>query len=273
MKAIKILLMVFALLLPTSALADFYVSDTQLRDGDIPLVRFTTVYTDTIEATSMTVTTSEFDTVEFGSSRTFQVILDSNTAATQDTTYTFPTDDGVVNEYLMTDGDGGLEWTMIDISNSTNLAGTTNQVILTGDTLSLPQDLDTAADLVLGSLDVDSTIVADTVEVGGDRTYGVLLDSSTSATEEYTLTLPVDNGDAGEVLITDGSGVMSFTDQPTACYVRASTWAASGRTFTVNGQFCFFSDSDDDKAYLIARENGITMAEELTLSAGAGTVP
>src|SRR3990167_4364413 len=41
-------------------------------------------------------------------------------------------------------------------------------------------------------------------------TYNVKFDVSSSATQDYTLTWPVDNGAADEIMVTDGSGVLDF---------------------------------------------------------------
>lgn len=139
------------------------------------------------------------DTLKFGTDRTYTVTFDSSTSATESYTATWPVDNGAANEFLKTDGAGTLDFAMIDISDSTNLLGTANQVILTGDELSTPQNLDTGADFQ-----------TDTILFGTDKTFDVTFDSSTSATESYALTWPVDKGAANEILVVDGSGILDF---------------------------------------------------------------
>lgn len=51
-----------------------------------------------------------FDRVTVGNGRTYDVTLDSNPAATANTSYILPQDDGDSGEVLQTDGSGGLTW-------------------------------------------------------------------------------------------------------------------------------------------------------------------
>lgn len=51
-------------------------------------------------------------------------------------------------------------------------------------------------------------------------TYGVTLTTSASQTADYTLTLPVDDGSPGEVLSTDGAGILSWVSAAST----ASSW-------------------------------------------------
>lgn len=73
----------------------------------------------------------------------------------------------------------------IDIGDDTNLAGTANQVILTGDTLSTPQDIATTSDvtfhdLLLSGSGPDLTLA----QTGGD-TYGLHTEGTGSGSQLY----------------------------------------------------------------------------------------
>ena len=54
-----------------------------------------------------------------------------------------------------------------------------------------------------------TTFLYDDGNVANTRTVNVAASSSTTA--NYSLTLPVDDGDSGQVLTTDGSGILSWS--------------------------------------------------------------
>lgn len=98
-------------------------------------------------------------------------------------TLTLPVDDGTANQVLATDGSGVLSWT--------------NRVINTGDTMT-------------GNLVMDNQVAVKFRELTVNGTDDVTVQAPATLAAPYTLTLPVDDGTAGQYLQTDGSGVLSW---------------------------------------------------------------
>ena len=68
----------------------------------------------------------------------------------------------------------------------------------------------------------------DVIVSNNSTTYDVTVTTSGSQTGDYTLTLPVDTGSTGQVLATDGSGVLSWVSAADT----SSNWKVE--TTTVN---------------------------------------
>jgi len=79
---------------------------------------------------------------------------------------------------------------------------------LTGDTWSLGDITAGGGDVIAGSTTQDGTLVIHDDDVGGDATVTIQAVDATGTS--YTLTLPPDDGDAGEQLQTNGSGVLTW---------------------------------------------------------------
>ena len=89
-------------------------------------------------------------------------------------------------------------------------------------------DVRNAADSAYGTVNVAETLLH-------GSTYNVGLLPSGSATATYNLTLPVNAGSAGQVLITDGTGVLSWANSVSgATDVTLSTPLAFGSSGTVS---------------------------------------
>ncbi len=174
------------------------------------------------------------------SGKTFQVTLQGNGAGAA-TTYTMPINDGDSNNVLHSNGSGTLSWAMIDISAETNLAGTSGQITLTGDVLSLPNDV------TVGAAGTDGTLTLYSEQGGTD--YSVKFQPAAAMTMAVTYTLPVDDGTTGQFLITDGSGVLAWSGDYPVCYCAGSTWAGCSITLATNGMRCLFHDTDDGQDY------------------------
>lgn len=140
-------------------------------------------------------------------------------------TLTLPIDDGAAGEVLSTDGSGILSW----VAN----AGATDHGALTG----LTDDDHTQYALLAGRAGGQTFIGGTgsseilTLESTSDASKGAILfkdpvrfedpdagtnyvqvQAPTTLTADYTLTLPIDNGMANQVLSTDGSGVLSWVN-------------------------------------------------------------
>src|SRR3989344_8143394 len=89
-----------------------------------------------------------------------------------------------------------------------SIAGTANQVIASGAvgavTLTLPQDIDVAADVEFDSLELTTGLL-----LNGSTSGTVTLAGGTAITD-YTLTLPTDDGTDNYVLTTNGAGVTAW---------------------------------------------------------------
>src|SRR3989344_5312744 len=98
----------------------------------------------------------------------------------------------------------------VTITNAgvTSIAGTSNQVIASGSvgavTLTLPQDIDVAADVEFDSLELTTGLLLN------GATSGTLTLNTATATTSYTMTLPGDDGTDNYVLTTNGSGVTAW---------------------------------------------------------------
>ena len=68
----------------------------------------------------------------------------------------------------------------------------------------------------------------DVIVSNNSTTYDVTLTTSGSQTADYTLTLPVDDGSPGQVLATDGSGVLSWVSAAST----DAAWKADSTSFT-----------------------------------------
>jgi hypothetical protein len=103
-------------------------------------------------------------------------------------------------------------------SDTLNLAGTADQLTITGDsgtktlTFALPQDIAVTSAVAFGSIDVSGLVSAQSYELDNDAgTFQVTLQAPALLAADYTLTFPVDDGGAGEILTTNGAGVLSWT--------------------------------------------------------------
>jgi hypothetical protein len=134
--------------------------------------------------------------------------------------FTLPSDGGSVGQVLRTDGNGNTSWVnQTGGGGSTTPGGSTRQVQFNDGGA-----FGGSAGLVYTSN--QGLAVGTSGSFGGDLTlYGhsslILYDDSTSTIEivapssvtSYTLTLPQNDGSAGQVLRTDGNGVTSWVNQ------------------------------------------------------------
>lgn len=156
--------------------------------------------------------------------------IQPHSAATQDVTLVLPADDGAVNQVLQTDGDGNLSWVdqttpadnlgdhtatqtlvvdgqEIDGTNF-NLSGATGNLTLNG-TLSVGGGATVEGTLQSGQDGVDGLLVIYSEQ--GATDYSYTIQPHDAATQDVTLTLPLDDGLPNQVLKTDGNGVLSWT--------------------------------------------------------------
>jgi len=140
---------------------------------------------------------------------------------------TFPTDDGAASQMLTTDGMGNLSWSsasgggdVFGPASSTNNAITvfdqtsgkmlrnSGVIVDSNDNVLVPNTITVSGVTSSGSIRSNTSII---MEDPGAGLNTVTLQSPTLATGSYSLTLPVDDGTASQVLTTDGSGILSWT--------------------------------------------------------------
>jgi len=170
-------------------------------------------------------------------------------------TLTLPTADGTVGQVLKTDGAGQLAW--VDAASTDNLA--TSDLVQTGGARSY--DIDNGV-LIFGNnggttplFSLNST-AENAISISNQATLRFELSvlnglyagikAPTSLASSYTLTLPENDGNANEVLQTDGSGVLSWVSQNDSTNLGTSDLVQTGTdrsyTMTSNSQsLSFFS--------------------------------
>ena len=170
-------------------------------------------------------------------------------------TLTLPTADGTVGQVLKTDGAGQLAW--VNPASTDNLA--TSDLVQTGGARSY--DIDNGV-LIFGNnggttplFSLNST-AENAISISNQATLRFELSvlnglyagikAPTSLASSYTLTLPENDGNANEVLQTDGSGVLSWVSQNDSTNLGTSDLVQTGTdrsyTMTSNSQsLSFFS--------------------------------
>ncbi len=139
-----------------------------------------------------------------------------------DYTLTLPADDGDASQVLTTDGSGALSWTTAAAPNWAN-PGTIGSgsassgaftTLTASSTLGVTGNatvggtLTTTGTLTSGTDGTDGSLAIYSEQGGTDYTYTI--QPNVTATQDVTLTLPADDGDASQVLTTDGSGALSW---------------------------------------------------------------
>ena len=131
---------------------------------------------------------------------------------TGDYTLTFPTSVGTSGQFLSTDGSGVLSWSTPSGSGDVNgpASSTNTAIALFGDTsgktlINSLVTIDASGNVTTaGSLTSGSTILKDS---GSSNTITLTVPTLSSS---YTLTLPTNDGTNGQILVTNGSGVLSW---------------------------------------------------------------
>jgi hypothetical protein len=147
---------------------------------------------------------------------TDQIIFQAPTALTSSYTLTFPVDDGLSNQFLSTDGNGILSWsTPVGSGDVVGPASATDNAIVRFDTTTgkLVQNSavtisDTGDVIATGALRSNTSLILQDPNTPANL---VTISASASTTASFSLTLPVDDGLSGQALITDGSGLLSWS--------------------------------------------------------------
>lgn len=146
------------------------------------------------------------------------ITLQAPTAIASSYTLTLPVDDGLSGQTLTTDGSGNLSW-QASLGNVTGpLTSTDNAVSrFDGTTGQLLQNSavtidDTGNTVVAGTLTTKTSLL---LEDPGAGTNTVTLQSPSPLASSYTLTLPTTDGNANQLLQTNGFGVLNWVSNST----------------------------------------------------------
>jgi len=187
-------------------------------------------------------------------------------AITASYTLTLPPDDGTAGQALTTDGAGVTTWTSFatDLNSLTDVtisSATTGDVFYFNGAVWRDTDLTTTDVLTMGSGGI-------LFEESGAGTDTVTIAPPAAITATYTLTLPPDDGTAGQALTTDGAGVTTWTtfatDLNSLTDVTISS-ATTGDVFYFNG--AVWRDTDLTTTDVLTMGSGGILFEE----SGAGT--
>ena len=186
--------------------------------------------------TATSITTSDFFLLEPGGPSTIEFLAPSLAASY---TLTFPATDGDPDQFLQTDGAGNLSWVTVSTSVPDPLEIEELRILEPGGpsyssfvspalagnvTYTLPAD-DGLANQVLttdgagiltwttpSTSPTFSTVVL--VENDGAGNNTVTVHAAASFAANFDLYLPPNDGDADGIMVTDGAGVLTFTNTP-----------------------------------------------------------
>jgi hypothetical protein len=125
----------------------------------------------------------------------FKSIIQSDANMPASVTYTLPATAGTANYVLSTDGDGVLNWVTQSVANP-----------MTADLDAGGFNINNGTDIVLGgSVVLNSATTA----------FSTFIGAQSNQTEDLVIGLPLTNGNSGDVLSTDGSGLLSWISPTT----------------------------------------------------------
>lgn len=236
-------------------------------------------YNTTAKSLTLGISTTTSGILSFkNSGNSFVTSIQGSASTAASATYTLPTDVPASNGYILASTTGGvMSWvdpTVIGIDvniGSTPIVGGTSGGILwnNGGVFGNATALSTngTATLTFGvQQTTQGSIVLANTAAGA---YPTTIQSSNSATEAWTLTLPTTNGSNGQALITDGNGVTSWgpagatiSDDTTtnASYYPIASSVTSGAPSTVyvsSTKFTFNPSTGNLIATAVGASNGI----------------
>jgi len=173
------------------ATIDHSANTVNWLDSTVSVTGLSTTATGTVLTLTDTVTTSSVNLIidnqkeirfnETTANGSNYVALKAPASLTTDTTFVLPSADGTAGQFLKTDGSGNLSFDSLSFSTPLAVIGNATA----GSEIRLPEDTDNGSNYV--ALKAPNTIASN-----------------------LTLTLPSADGSSGQVLQTNGSGVLSF---------------------------------------------------------------
>jgi len=125
-----------------------------------------------------------------------------------DLTFVLPSTDGTSGQFLKTDGAGNLSFASLSFATPLTVIGNSTA----GSSIRLPEDTDNGSNYVA-------------------------LKAPDSLSSDLTFTLPSADGTSGQVLQTNGSGVLSFSSPSSDFVLLATTTASNAASISLDGYF------------------------------------
>jgi len=201
------------------ATIDHSANTVNWLDSTVSVTGLTTTATGTVLTLSDSATTSTVNLIidndkeirfrEATANGTNYVSLSAPASLSADLTFTLPSADGTAGQFLSTNGSGVLSFATVG-GSTTPFAVIGNAT--SGSEIRLPEDTDNGSNYV--AIKAPDTIASN-----------------------LTLTLPSADGTSGQVLQTNGSGVLSFSSVSSDYVLLASTDASSSASLSFNGLF------------------------------------
>ena len=185
-------------------------------DSSITITGLSTTATGTVLTLSDTATTSSVNLIidnqkevrfrETTANGTNYIGLKAPASVSADLTFVLPSADGTSGQFLKTDGAGNLSFASLSFATPLSVVGNNTA----GSEIRIPEDTDNGSNYV--ALKAPDTLASN-----------------------LTLTLPSADGTSGQVLQTNGSGVLSFSTISAGFTLGTPTSTTSGSTVTYTG--------------------------------------
>jgi hypothetical protein len=190
------------------ATIDHTANTVNWLDSNVSVTGLTTTATGTVITLSDTANTSTVNLIidnqkevrfrETTANGTNYIGLKAPASVSADLTYTLPATDGTAGQFLSTNGSGVLSFATAGLTGATSTA--------TGTVFTLSDTAITSTQ----NLIIDNDKEVRFREATANGTNYVSLSAPTTLASDLSLTLPSADGTSGQVLQTNGSGVLSF---------------------------------------------------------------
>jgi hypothetical protein len=213
------------------ATIDHTANTVNWLDSNVSVTGLTTTATGTVITLSDTANTSTVNLIidnqkevrfrETTANGTNYIGLKAPASVSADLTYTLPATDGTAGQFLSTNGSGVLSFATAGLTGATSTA--TGTVLTLSDTA-----ITTTQNLI-----IDNDKEVRFREATANGTNYVSLSAPATLASDLTLTLPSADGTSGQVLQTNGSGVLSFSS-PSSDFVKLATGTISSSTASIS---------------------------------------
>jgi hypothetical protein len=190
------------------ATIDYTANTVNWLDSNVSVTGLTTTATGTVITLADTANTSTVNLIidnqkevrfrETTANGTNYIGLKAPASVSADLTYTLPATDGTAGQFLSTNGSGVLSFATAGLTGATSTA--------TGTVLTLSDTAITSTQ----NLIIDNDKEVRFREATANGTNYVSLSAPSTLASDLSLTLPSADGTSGQVLQTNGSGVLSF---------------------------------------------------------------
>ena len=224
------------------ATIDHSANTVNWLDSNVSVTGLTTTATGTVITLSDTANTSTVNLIidnqkevrfrETTANGTNYIGLKAPASVSADLTYTLPATDGTAGQFLSTNGSGVLSFATAGLTGATSTA--TGTVFTLSDTA-----ITTTQNLI-----IDNDKEVRFREATANGTNYVSLSAPATLASDLTLTLPSADGTSGQVLQTNGSGVLSF-NSPSSDFVLLATTDITSSTASVSFDGYFSSTYDN----------------------------